>query len=276
MIASMEDSTHALPPCRLKFAFSSNGKRCVILRRGPSDWVRMILWDMVTNEFSLGQWLHGPIRDFDISPQGDHVIYFVSYHKKRSPYLWVAISKPPYFSALAMWPISDAWGGTCAFIDEEKISINKGMYQSSLDLAPNFQLEKYSIVELDSLEEWKAKRRGWHKQTPSDGSDSRVRNNPEFRKKSPKDELTLCSRRSRNYHSTPRYRYWLLNTDGKTIELGAEFADFDPSGRLIFSNKGRLCVGNIDESGQLVTNEIADFNNQVPEEIEAPLSARTW
>jgi len=151
MIRPAKAGGDKLPPCRLKFLFSSKAKRCVILRRGPSDQVRFIVWDIARNKFIPGQWLHGPIRVFDIPPRGEHIIYFVSYHKTRFPYLWVAISKPPYFTALAMWQIPDAWGGSCAFVDKSKIYIEKEMNQSCLELSTNHRTDTQKRLPVRTL-----------------------------------------------------------------------------------------------------------------------------
>jgi hypothetical protein len=84
----------------------------VLFRRGPSKQVLLIRWN--TNDDSLlpGQWLKGRIyeRRCDLSPDGDLLLYFAANWKK--PYLsWSAVSRPPYLTALALWPKGDGWGG---------------------------------------------------------------------------------------------------------------------------------------------------------------------
>ena len=262
------------PFCRLKFAFSASGHRCVIFRRGPSKSVRMILWDLKKNEFSYGQWLNGPISHFDISPKADHVIYFVSYHKKRAPYLWVALSKPPYFSALSMWPISDAWGGACAFIDESSICIEKGMYQADLKLNTRFHLKNYNFVDKTNIWSWKMERDGWVAHNQLDRPKKHGVHQVEWRKQSPKMGLTLCWQLRRS--AEPKHKYWLLESRGEIVLTDTDCADFHPDGRLAISQNGRLLMKDITNKGLLTTVEIADFNDQWPENIIAPHSAKRW
>lgn len=264
-----------LPACRLKFLFSSKGKRCVILRRGPSNWVRLVLWDIAKNEFIQGQWLNGPIRDFDISPNGDHIIYFVSYHKTRFPYLWVAISRPPYFSALAMWPISDAWGGSCAFIDKSSIYIEKGMNQDYLELSTKFHLKKYKLVDVRHDWDWKMKRNGWTPTIPNDHPEGHGMYNLVWKKKLFLNNLTLCFRNETRTKSN--ISYWLEEESKEEIALPAvDCADLDPYGRLIVARSGMLHIARIEDQKDLILDKIADFNDQIPENILAPNHARRW
>jgi len=269
---------NTLPPARLKFLFSQKGKRCVILRRGPSDWVRLILWDMVKNEFLPGQWLNGPIRDFDISPDGEHLIYFVSYHKTRAPYLWTAISKPPYFTALAMWPISDAWGGYCAFVDNSKIYIERGIYQDKLELSAKHTLKRYSLVDKVHNRDfglgWKMERNGWIRAMSND--------NPvgegkffAWKKNLLQKRLTLYLQ----YKTTKggiKHNYWLESNEERITLPSVDCADLDPFGRLVVAQSGILSFAKVDDSNELILDEIADFNAQFPEEIIAPGHAKRW
>src|SRR5919109_3427070 len=84
----------------------------VVFRRGPSKVVRLIGWHTGTDTFDFGQWLKGRIyeRRCDLSPSGSHLIYFAADFKKPY-YSWTAISKPPYLTALALWPKGDCWHG---------------------------------------------------------------------------------------------------------------------------------------------------------------------
>src|ERR1700760_351322 len=84
----------------------------VILRRGPSKQVLMIHWNLKNDTFVHGQWLKARVyeRRCDLSPEGDMLLYFAATHRK--PYgTWSAVSRPPFFTALALWPKGDAWGG---------------------------------------------------------------------------------------------------------------------------------------------------------------------
>ena len=117
-----------LPPARLTFSLASHAPVGVILRQGPSRWVRMIQWDIARDKFEAGQWLHARVPNFDVSPDGKYVLTFVQgYRAKSELATWVALSRPPWFSALAVWSIGDSWGGGCAFLAPRSIYIGKGL-----------------------------------------------------------------------------------------------------------------------------------------------------
>lgn len=97
----------------------------VVFRRGPSKQVQLIKWDTGTDTFEEGQWFNGRIyeRRCDLSPDGNLLVYFAAKYKK--PYFsWTAISKPPYLTALALWPKGDGWGGGGLFESHKTLLLN--------------------------------------------------------------------------------------------------------------------------------------------------------
>lgn len=113
----------------------------VILRRGPSKQVLLLKWHLGSDTLDAGQWLKGRIyeRRCDLSPSGALFLYFAAKH--RAPlYTWTAISKPPYLTALALWPKGDAWGGGGAFESELAVSLNH--HPGQYTLADGFQLKR--------------------------------------------------------------------------------------------------------------------------------------
>ena len=114
----------AAHPCRLFVFLARDAPLGLVLRRGPSDWFRLSLWHTDTDRFEHGQWMAGRVyeRRSDLAPDGSLFVSFV----RRSGGLpssdpadtgsaqppaadsWVAISRPPYFTALALWFV----GGT--------------------------------------------------------------------------------------------------------------------------------------------------------------------
>ena len=106
---------------RLHLFFATENDRAVILRQGPSKQYRMILWDRGTDTFEDGQWIKQRIYlDWcDLSPDGEHFIYFTLSGKwsDESEGAYTVISKPPYFTALHLFPEGSTWGGGGRFID---------------------------------------------------------------------------------------------------------------------------------------------------------------
>ena len=72
--------------CHLFAILARKANKAVILRRGPSDWVRLISWDTEHDTFELGQWFHGRIyeRRCDLSPDGSKLIYFARKKNRRT------------------------------------------------------------------------------------------------------------------------------------------------------------------------------------------------
>jgi hypothetical protein len=91
---------------RLFMILARKSHTAVIFRRAPSKWVQLIRWNTDNDTFEGGQWLHGRIyeRRCDLSPER-------SLKDKEYTYAWTAVSKPPYLTALALWPKGDCWNG---------------------------------------------------------------------------------------------------------------------------------------------------------------------
>lgn len=113
----------------------------VVFRRGPSKRVQLIRWDLETDTFEEGQWLKGRIyeRRCDLSPDGNLLVYFAANYKKPL-YSWTAVSKPPFLTALALWPKGDGWGGGGLFENNSTISLNHR--ESEMELASELGLPK--------------------------------------------------------------------------------------------------------------------------------------
>jgi len=113
----------------------------VILRRGPSKHVLLLKWHLGSDTLESGQWFKGRIyeRRCDLSPSGALFLYFAAKH--RPPYgTWTAISKPPWLTALALWPKGDAWGGGGRFESELRVALNHAANQ--LALADGFRMKR--------------------------------------------------------------------------------------------------------------------------------------
>lgn len=101
-----------------------------ILRRGPTEWVRLLAWNTADDTISPGSWFHGRIYEdgCSVSPDGRLFAYFATKYggpKTRGvAYAWTAISKLPWLHALVLWPQSETWGGRAKFIDNQTLIID--------------------------------------------------------------------------------------------------------------------------------------------------------
>lgn len=120
-LTALEQPPHA----RLYAILARNSSFGVVFRRGPSKKVLLIDWNTSDDTFQTGQWLNGRIyeRRCDLSPAGDLLLYFAANYRKPL-YSWSAISRPPFLTALAMWPKGDGWGGGGHFLSKTRIALN--------------------------------------------------------------------------------------------------------------------------------------------------------
>ncbi|BDI34010.1 hypothetical protein CCAX7_60610 [Capsulimonas corticalis] len=119
-------------PARLYVILAREASVGVIFRQGPSDWTQIIHWDTATDTFTPGQWFHGDIqsRRSDLSPDGKLMIYHAvkdTWKTRRDTeytHTWTAISKPPYLTALALWPLGENPGGGGMFQSNEEVVVH--------------------------------------------------------------------------------------------------------------------------------------------------------
>lgn len=102
------------PKVSLDFRFARKSTRTLIIRRGPTKVYRLILWNRKDDSFEDGQWLKGGFGAHEqaLSPDGAHLIYCASNYSPRSDLSeWTAISRPPWFTAIALYPTVFFGGG---------------------------------------------------------------------------------------------------------------------------------------------------------------------
>ena len=115
---------------RLHIAFASESSTAAILKRGPSGWAQLLLWDTASDAVKPGSWFHGRIYEdgCSVSPDGRLFAYFATKYRGEKTRgindAWTAISKLPYLTALALWPQADTWGGSASFVDNKTLIID--------------------------------------------------------------------------------------------------------------------------------------------------------
>jgi hypothetical protein len=267
-------------PCRLSVLMARRAEVAVILRRGPARWVELILWDTKKDRFQRGQWFHGKIYDerCDISPDGTKFIYFAAKYGKKwdadMPDTWTAISKPPYFTALALWPNGGTYGGGGLFLDDQcfwhadwnpirtGFSL-KGLTEVSDATAGVGFDEKFR----DDRMYLRLQHTGW------EVIEQQKRLRLKWKKAAPVRKGELLLDRTLN---TPRYFLILPNEQTKPQPLDAQWADWDNSGRLVIAHQGKILAGKWDRRHGLRFEELADLNGDQPVGLEAPEWARRW
>jgi len=290
-------------PANLYILMARRTARAVILRRGPSKWVQVILWHTDSDTFIHGQWFHGRIyeQSCDLSPDGELFIYFalkINRHTLHDPlhtFAWTAISKPPYLTALVLWPQGNTNGGGGSFLDEHTIKLThltaSGARQEGR-MPPNVRLV---VQDATSVSRPTAFRRNDDERLARDGwelRDQGVRGTYQ-RRTGWSDRIPTIWERHRasgGYRllrvvdaagdqraDAERQAYILEDVrQGSSAPLeGATWADWDHQDRLVFARQGRLYASSGSASGA-ATEMLADFNQQRPYELSAPKWAEAW
>lgn len=254
-------------------------------------------WDTSSHEFRIGQWFKGRIyeRRCDLSPSGEKLIYFAAKH--RAPlFTWTAVSRPPFLTALAMWPKGDSWGGGGLFRNERTISLNhlKGQFE----LTEDFQFPRSMTVEPCGVHSGRGEdgpilhqrltRDGWSLRQNAEGwanrSRSRIRYEPSKKETWVKSrggwtlEMSIVGIHERD---GPWYvmQHRILDAQGGVaIDLErSDWADWSMSGELLFARQGRLYRLTVKEGSRPgVAEELIDLSELKFEAVQTPAEASLW
>lgn len=271
-------------PCRLFVYLAREAPTGVVLRRGPSDWVRMSIWHTDTDRFEHGQWLKGRVyeRRCDVSADGSLFVAFVRQDGgKGSADSWVAVSRPPWFTALAVWLVGGTWHTGGFFPDRWSLWVGFSDGAPDIGTVPAWlrRTPPRAIPYIDGTAEWTDRtvhfnrllRDGW-RLTENEAS----RTTWERFMPTTEARALLMTQQVENfgtYGGLYAVDYALRKADGSVRPLGrATWADWDQRGRLVLARAGRLFGG----SGVDELELIEDFNDQKPDPQPAPAWARDW
>lgn len=282
-------------PSRVFFLLARQAPVGVIFRRGPSDWVEVVKWNTDRDTFEVGQWFHGRIyeRRSDLNPDGSLLIYFANKINLRTladreyTKAWTAISRPPYLTALALWPKGDCWHGgglfdtnTCLVLNhkEEASKPHPKHLPSGLDV----RLREHVWGEDDPIFSERLERDGWSlkqewEQEFQGYGIAYVTHRPEIReKRCPTSSGSLKLTRSISGFDYSEHFAVRSEHDSAWSEIErASWADWDAQGRLVFARDGKLHVGTMTSTG-LKSQELFDFNPHTPSSVRAPDWATHW
>jgi hypothetical protein len=285
--------------CRLSVILARDSPKAILLRKGPTEWVQLIAWNTADDTFEEGQWFHGKIyeRRCDLSPDGSKLIYFAAKHhqwRHNDPsygYIWTAISKPPYYTALALWREIGTYEGGGFFEDNQTVQVN---FAFSRTPHPNHIPPDHVIVKKvgeegyfhyeRELYEMRLERLGWQLvqkiESTSPYAVTHTHEIPGIWRKSNNQHvlfMKIVGFNTRKFGGSKVIEYSLQDTSaGLEIVLSnASWADWDQSGRLVYVKEGRVFSAEIHNTAVIET-ELADFNANKPKGIIVPDWARQW
>lgn len=290
------------PSARAYAIVARSARVAVIFRRGPAKQVRMLRWDLATDEIEPGQWLSGRLYEerCDVSPDGRLVVYFAGKFKKAVD-TFSAISRPPYFTALAFWPDSGTWGGGGMFVDDRRLALHYGRVDFEKDegrrIPRDFEVVSYAEVRGTAAD------RGRHGftlvQRGKDGSPTEtmrvVYDEPWIEEKAAPGRRGVTLQRL--WHGMfelngPRcvYSYRLVTTGAPkkkgaptVVDLGRlDWADWDHEGSLLTSARGCLHRRDVTRAFERPLAElpppklVADLTDMQFSAMPPPPEAREW
>jgi hypothetical protein len=293
MITRIEDLSPLFEDrCWMFVLLARQANVAVILRRGPIRWWHVTLWDKRHDIFEGGQWFRGRMypERCDLSPDGKLFIYFAGKYRlgdvaRGYDFTWIAVSRPPYLTALALWPVGDAWGGQSVFIDDRTVLVAKiSKHHPDHPPGPLRVFEYGSLKKEDPLRNavpcWQ---RRWVGIPASVQPSRRYVLYTAWRKSS--DGMTMQRNATAKtvqgiaydpYPSRHRSLYTLYRPDGKPVaQFQAHWADWDQRGRLVATVGGRMLEGKL-KGGKLLWRQIAAMHDEKPAPMVAPDWAQHW
>lgn len=286
------------PPPRLALLWASRAETAVIFRRGPSKRVEVIRWNTARDTFERGHWFHGRIyaKRSDLSPDGELLVYFASKFNRHTiddseyTYAWTAVSRPPWLTALALWPKGDCWHGGGLFDRKRRLLLNhrpkvaiphpKHMPRG-LEVIP----DPNASGEDDPLYSRRLDRDGW---TVRQAWEVEYHGPPDyFRTLTPEirvrrrrggtgEPAVVMERRLDFFRYRETFRLEGAVTSTNAPFAGVDWLDWDQGGRLVLLHEGRLLVADVVAGECSDFRQLADFRGDTPQDRETPPSARTW
>ncbi|HXH83287.1 MAG TPA: hypothetical protein VNN07_10195 [Candidatus Tectomicrobia bacterium] len=260
-----------------------------VLRRGPTAWTHLGRWDLARGAYEPGSWTHTTVypQRCDLSPDGRWFCYFtlkVSARWTVGP-TYNAISRLPWFTALAAWGTCGTWSRGLHFVDDR--TIWQVPEPAAGDAAPC--RARYGLALTRPVSFAVERRRGWTEtaDTPPrderDLWDERRAERVRMAKPRPRDGATrlvvgggfAAFRESREWWKS-EIRYELVGPDGPAPLDDVQWADWAGDGSLLVATRdGRLQVRQGPPERLVVAWE-HDLASLTPETAPPPAHAREW
>ncbi|WP_348946492.1 hypothetical protein ABHF33_08125 [Chitinibacter sp. FCG-7] len=280
------------PSCHLAIKLARNADTAVLLRRGPSKWVQLIKWDLRNDQFEHGQWFRGRIYESvsDLSDDGELLVYMARKDALRSlkelgSTTWTAICRPPFLTALQLWPHPVYCGGG-QFTQEG--ALNLGLHHSWIKQEYTRTQASIKIREQEhgyhghNLPLDLQLKQGWH---PINRRLDQLTHygwptDTLWKKTNAQSNVTLIceTQKSRQpYQKAQLHKCFSVQTAQGTHDLGtADFVEFDHQGQLLMGKEGRLFRCAKPLADVLAWKLLHDFSTAAPVSLQSPHWAMQW
>jgi hypothetical protein len=247
----------------------------VIFRRGPSKWTEVIRWDTSRDRFERGAWFHGRIYDehSDLSPDGELLIYFASQFTRRGTRqdgytdTWTAISRPPWLTALALWPKGDTYAGGGLFLGKRQVWLYH--WPEEAKPHPRHQPKGLRITSPDARTKGESL---YMKRLARDGWQIDMRQH-EIRRRWRDGALCAVAR------ATVGSVGFAVEGPSGPVPLPPgriDWLDWDANGRLFALVDGTIQIADVTEDRVGAWRMLLDTRDDKPETRRSPESARVW
>lgn len=258
----------------------------VLLRKGPSNWVQMIRWDLNKDSFEEGQWLKGRVyaERSELSDDGELLLYsarkggWQTRHRSDIGNTWTAVSRPPFFTALALWS-NDCWDGGGIFDGLRSVVLDLNYPKPHPHLeAPRLSVEGCRSSQTLPLSLRIALRAGWQ---PLDLPLEQLTGyHWQIKTRIGKEIGAGAARITCHYwhgrHLRGHQRFTFSNVHGDHDLGEMDLLDFDQKGRLVKSAGGQLLICENPSAATLYWRQLADFSQSRPTPLPPKDWAREW
>lgn len=261
-----------------------------VIRRGPSAWFQLGRWDLLKTGYEAGGWLKASLypQRCDLSPDGRWFCYVALKGSARWNVgrTFVAVSRLPWFTALAAWTTDGTWTRGVHFVedtgvwqvgepDEGNITACRGVFGVAVSTATTFAVERRRgwseapgapAKSRDDM--WDLRRAGqlrMERVRPGSAGEVRLRVHGEF-----------AAFRSGSAGPAGQTSYELVRDASTTPLQDAQWADWHYDGRLLVATTdGRLQIREYSRGALPVAWEF-DLRPFSPDPSPPPPDALRW
>jgi hypothetical protein len=239
--------------CQISVVLARSAPYGVVLRRGPKDQSRLILWHTDTDQFEDGDVFSGYVspRLCDLSPDGRRFVYFARPHGfardgKFWPG-WTVVCRPPNSVPLTVWKKTDESNGGGVFLDDGRLRLLHA--EADAAQGASMDVQTGDLCGNGEIHSERLRQHGWVLRPEYEESANYL----SLRQKHDQTSayllrecfagLEICTAAD---HSDPR-------------RLDADWADWEQQNRLVAVRGMKLYAGEIGKDGEVTWRELADF-----------------